>query len=292
MNEYKNISEKEFWEKLGRGEKDFQKYDFDFIVDFRKISEINFELDFSKSIFRKEVFFSKTSFNKLFIIAKAIFESEVDFFGSTFKDDFIANSSVFNKNTIFNMVRFHNNVDFNKSTFKTPVYFKKTRFLNNLSFQKTRFLSKVDFSYSHFSSDGIVSFLSINDSRICPSLKIPLFIFKNILFPPTTIFNDVDLSRTVFQDSIIEDIIFKDCKFPQIEGRNSFYVEKPKIAKLSIDSGLLDELLNGETNTIIIDSNDPASKLCLSDRLIINDYKINGKETFFVVTKLEFNNIS
>jgi hypothetical protein len=137
---------------------------------------------------------------------------------------------------------------------------------------------KADFSYAHFSNSDISSFVSVNENREENQIKYPpLFIFKNILFSSSTVFNDVDLSRTVFQDSIIEDIVFKECTFPKIDGRNSFYVEKPEKSNLEIDGGL-EDIINEKINTLILGFDEEASRMCLSDRIKIKDRETGKSE--------------
>ena len=292
MYEFQKITEREFWEKIKNKDGDFSKYEFDFRIDFKKESEIDFELNFSKSIFRDKVTFRKTKFRDNFFIANSVFEKEVDFFDSVFEDNFSANNATFKNNTLFNMVKFYEDVDFNKTSFQSTVYFKKARFIKNVFFHKTKFYRKADFSYAHFSNDNISSFISINENKELHNIKYPpLFIFKNILFSSSTVFNDVDLSRAVFQDSIIENIIFKECTFPKIDGRNSFYVEKPEKATLNID-GDFEKISNEEINTIILGDNEDAAEMCLSDLIKIKDSETGKSETFFVVTKFIFDSLN
>jgi uncharacterized protein YjbI with pentapeptide repeats len=290
----REIKKSEFREKLSRGDGDFSLRVFDFSFDFSEIikgeiGEINFDLDFSKSIFKQDISFAKTTFKKSFIISKAEINGVADFFNAKFNGNFQARYSIFSQKVNFNLARFLSDADFNRSVFLDSVHFKKVRFQRNLFLGKVMFSKKVDFSYAHFSNEYYTSFMSINkfnNNKIYGKFGPPYLIFRSIYFPKRTIFNNVDLSRTIFQDSVINGTVFKDCSFPKKDERNAFYPEIAKEVEIEIDSGLKN-LKEEAANTILLPANNEVNDLNISDIIKIKEKGKNFSETFFIVTRFD-----
>jgi hypothetical protein len=288
----KEIKKKDFKKKIEKKDGDFSACIFDFPILFLDYTGsdriIDFELDFSKSIFKKEVSFAKVTFTENVNLSNCQVEENIDFFNIRMMKNFGARKTKFFKKINFSMARFYSDADFSYMVCHLSAHFKKARFSKNLFMGKVTFFKKIDFSYAHFSNDYYTSFSSINKVEQMETclLNPPYFIFRNIFFPEKTIFNDIDLSKTVFQDSVIHSIIFKDCTFPKKQGRNAFYTEISKKENIEIDSSLT-QLLNREVNTIIIPNNEHLESLNIGDILDITSKESGEKELFFIVTRYD-----
>ncbi len=296
----REISKKEFEEKISRKEGDFSNLVFNFEFDFSEFLEkptdgsryfVDFEINFSNSIFKKNISFAKINFLNNFIFSKAETEGLVDFFNTTFIRNFQARYTSFFNRVSFNLARFHSDADFSKSIFLESAHFKKTRFYKNLFMGNVRFYRKVDFSYAHFSNDYYTSFVSINQTKNNEAdLNPPYFIFRNIYFPQRAIFNNVDLSRTIFQNSILNGTVFKNCFFPKKGERSVFYPEISQTAEIEIDTEL-DSLISGKINTLVMPVSENIYDLNISDILILKSTKEEQQEKFFIVSRYDAKNI-
>lgn len=285
----RQITQKEFSNSIKNKNGNFKNIIFNFPINLTEFESINFELNFKNSIFSEPVNFNKISINKDIDISKCVFLNKVNFFNTTFKKKIIAHKTEFYKYTNFNLSCFMGEADFNKAIFYSQVFFKKTSFNKALFFNKTFFYKKIDLSYAHFSNYYPTSFLSINKKYGVEKKEIipPSFLFRHVHFPTKTIFTNVNLTRTIFQDSIIKTIEFKDCQFPKIQDRNVFYAEQAKTIELETVSSI-DNLSEGRINTIILPNTDKFFDLNISDRLKIT----NGEKTdiFFIVNRFNAEN--
>ena len=288
----REIKKSDFREKIENKDGNFSGFIFNFefsLLDYIGSGRVvDFEMDFSKSVFKKEVSFAKVTFTENFNFSRCQVEKSIDFFNARMLKNFEAKRAEFFRKVNFNMARFHSDADFSYAVCYLAAHFKKSRFHKNLFMGKTTFFKKIDFSYAHFSNDYYTNFSAVNKSnQIDVSLMDPpYFIFRNIFFPKKTIFNDIDLSKTVFQDSIIDSTIFKDCLFPKKGGRNAFYAEISKREKIQIDSEL-QGLMNGDVNTIILPNEEKLGELNIGDVLEINSKETGQEENFFIVTRYD-----
>jgi uncharacterized protein YjbI with pentapeptide repeats len=291
----REISETEFIQKIKDRDGDFTNYIFNFSFNFSDFIDstcnVDFEINFSYSIFRKSISFSRLFFRKGFIFSKCQADSTVDFYHTNFLKSFILRKTEFHKKVNFNLARFYSDADFNSSIFYRAAHFKKARFRKNLFMGRVIFCEKIDFSYVHFSNDYYTSFTAINKENMPSGKKpgYPFFIFRNIFFPSKTVFNEVNLSRTVFQDSIIDKIIFKDCFFSKKGSRDVFYTEISKKGRVEINYNL-EKLKTGHTNTLMLPNTEEIEELDIGDILEVYS-NIEQKSTkFFIVTKFAADN--
>jgi len=283
----KQISEKEFKIAISNKQGDFRNKIFNFPIDLSGHKKINFYLDFENSIFSERVNFNSVTFGQGMNLSKTVFLSRVSFVDSMFLKSFTANKTEFYRHTNFNMARFLIDADFNRASFRDAVSFKKAKFYKSLFFNKTFFYKKTDFSYAYFSTNYITSFLSINKKygREASNIEPTHFIFRYIHFSKKVAFTDVDITKTIFQDSNIENVTFKDCQFPRIHNRASLYAEQSKIADISIENNV-DDLSDGRINTIILPNTKNISDLNTGDRLKITGEN-NKIDVFFIVTRFD-----
>lgn len=291
----KGITENEFKRKIEEKDGDFSNYVFDFPFNFSDYldqnREINFEISFNSSIFKKNISFAKVSFKKNFDFSECKSEGLIDFYNAKFHENFLSRKSEFFKKVNYSLARFYSDTYFNKSIFHCAVHFKKVRFQKNMFMSKVIFCKKIDFSYAHFSNNYYTSFTSINKDKtsLGKDLAPPFFIFRDIFFPLRTIFNEVNLSRAVFQDSIIDKIIFKDCVFSKKTGRDVFYSEICKYRKIEIKDGLK-QLIEGKINTLILPKTNDVEDLNIGDVLEISSINEESSEQFFIVTRFDAKN--
>lgn len=192
-------------------------------------------------------------------MAHAIFKRFASFRDTHFYQRMHARRTVFVRNTTFLECVFEGEVFFNYTQFTTEVSFFKTVFANNVTFHKAYMGHRADFSYASFSRDHTTTFFSLlnsypridgSDSKFQP----PVFIFRYIFFPHNTLFTNVNLSKTLFQDCYIVPIIFKNCIFSKAWGRNCFYQELAKQIAVPTNQIMYDRIVSGsDTLTIRLD---------------------------------------
>ncbi len=263
------ITEKEFIDSLGNGDKDFSMCQFDFDV-FIEDQIFDHGLNFEHSVFNGNfrllgsrvggyANFKYTHFNEKVSLANTTFEDDVTFKQSIIKGRISAFSTIFKGRTFFSYARFNDATFLTKAKFEKDAFFKKCRFKNDLIITKTFFGNRADFSYSHFSDSHVTSFLGLKrfddkDGKSCR--YAPKFIFRNLFFGNKTIFTEVNLSESIFDSCVIEPVKFKNCIFSEKDGRkcfyeevaNTFYMKVNKDAFLSIKDGkkTIDFRLNDE----------------------------------------------
>ncbi len=281
------ITEREFEISLNNKNGNFKNKIFNFKIDISNFKKIDFSLNFENSIFSENVNFSKTIFNNEINISKAVFLKNVNFSKSNFSKNFTAYKTEFYQFVYFNHSSFLSNTDFNKAIFHNNVTFRKTQFLKNLFFNKTFFYKKIDFSYASFSDSHLTSFISINQKFNKEKIHPPFFIFRYIYFSDKITFTNTDISKTIFQDSNILSIIFKDCTFPKKNKRNALYSEISKTGKLKIKESIKD-LSTGTVNTILVPFSKELNDLNIGDKLEISNEK--NKDLFFIINRFDSSN--
>ena len=244
------ITEELFKKKLENKDGDFRDTTFLFPVILSE--NFNFPMDFSNSIFEEKVSLVNCSFLGEMRFDAAEFRNDVDFSLATFLDRSHFHATVFKevvqlKRTHFAKIvhfegtYFHGDVFFDRTFFGKEAMFTQARFLRDVYFHKTFFGKRADFSYASFADMYTASFFSIKSSYERMDGKImedipPRLIFRYVFFPRKTMFTNVDLSRVIFQNSMVEMILFKDCEFSENHGRACFYSEVAKEIELDIDA--------------------------------------------------------
>ncbi len=290
----REITKKQFFAQLKRRDGNFQNLVFNFSLSLNKYKKIDFDIKFNNSIFNEDVSFSKINFLGQVVLNHTVFKKDCNFYNATFEKRFFARKVVFESRANFGLAHFNSDVDFSKAIFFENAYFKKVRFLKNVFFHKTFFYKKIDFSYSHFPEGFFTSFLSINKAFYPKSstIEAPSFIFRNIFFPKKAIFNDVDLSKTIFKHSFIENITFKNCSFLSIQNRAVFYPEVAKTIEILVADDFR-ELHQNLINTVLLPYSEKFVDVNISDKLkFINENNLEESETYFVVTQFQAKNFT
>lgn len=282
--QYTTYSRADFEQALEKGETIFERIIFDEAIHLGDHFEN--ELSFIRCRFTASFSLNSGFFEKHLHMHKCHFEENVDFAHATFKDYVYIKNTVFNSRANFERADFQSNVNFYGSTFGGETYFNHTYFSQEASFYKVRFLDNVyfhrsymgvraDFSYVSFSPERTVSFFSILDSFNPPHggpsvVKPPIFVFRYVYFPRQTLFTNVDLSKSIFQDCYIIPIIFKNCRYAKLGDRDCFYQEQAKHVSLNIASGDFDSIACGDDRlTVQLDTEE------------YHDLQIGDQITFF-----------
>lgn len=282
MKEIREISFKVFFDKISKKEGDFRRYIFDFEVDLSEMN-IDFSLNFSESIFKKEFRINETSCKKNIIFIKTIFEKKFEALYSVFNEEIDFSKSTLEGSFSVKKSFFKSDVFFDNSIFKEKADFSYCRFFSNIFFIKTQFFQSVNFSYIFFNRDSQVSFVSINKAYGLKDFDIgtPYLIFRAVDFYENVEFRDVDLSRTVFQDSTFEDrVFFKECKFAQHSERDCFYEEIAENEFFNIGIKYFNFFLKKKIIFLIIPDNlknNKIKELNISDKIIFKNNKIKKK---------------
>ena len=301
LEKRKIITEEIFSEKIKNKDGNFRNYIFPFCLDMSN-SEFSFKLnfyncsfeenvDFSESKFEEKVWFVNSIFNKKVIFKKSIFFKNVDFSESIFYEKF-------NGRKIF----FFGEVYFDRTVFKEMVNFSYSRFNSSAFFLKTQFYNIVNFSYVFFNKDRQIQFVSINKNYDFEKSKnkIPFLVFRAVNFSNNIEFRDIDLSRSVFQDSVLEEkVYFKECKFSKIKNRKCFYEEVAFTQDVYVDDKYFENYLNSKIVFLIVPkkyknfNNDWNDKINLSDKIFFKNTDIKNKKIkkFFILSRDEFSDI-
>ena len=259
------ISESEFLEQISKGDLRFEDVQFNFPVELH--ANFDQEVVFDGCRFIDEVSFANAAFLNRITISECHFHEDVSLALTSFERFAYCNDNVFHGRVDFRRTIFNTNVNFVGSIFRGEVFFDHTFFTGEVSFYKVQFLNnlyvhkaylgtRADFSYVTFSEDHTTSFFSIQnnyprmDGELSRSTP-PVLIFRFIYFPQKTLFTNVDLSHSIFQDCYLIPIIFKNCSFAQIGGRSGFYQEVSRKIDMGTDSGMYDRIARGiDTMTI------------------------------------------
>ncbi len=254
------MNQKDFALQIAQKDGNFKDKTFDFPVTLSH--HFDFPLDFSGSIFEGKFSCAHASFSEEITFKDAVFEDDADFSlaifdaRAHFDGSKMLGTSTFRRTQFSRMVHFvgtyfYGDAFFERTSFMKEALFVKSHFLRDVYFHKTYFGMRADFSYAAFADLYVSSFFSIRSTyeRMDGSVKEtlpPRLIFRYVFFPRKTMFTNVDLSRVIFQNSMIEQIIFKDCSFSEKDGRNCFYSEIAKTIETKITDEIYNKIVAGE----------------------------------------------
>jgi len=292
------VSQDQFIQQVANGEVHFENCRFEFDVNLNQTYDFPFmfdECEFTESFSCKD-----GTFGKRFSLKDCVFH-----------DSFSCAYALFEKYTHIKNNAFHGRVDMKKTTFYGHVSFYGSEFLNETffdhtfchgeaSFYKTRFASnvyfhraylgnRVDFSYVAFSPLHTVSFFSIQNTYVRRDgtdmvHQPPAFIFRYIFFPTKTMFTNVDLSRALFQDSMITNIVFKNCNFSKKGGRSCFYPETAGKTMMSTNQDMFARIANGDDSMTIRVNDERRKNLQIGDQITFFDSSDPEKQHKVFVT--------
>ena len=260
MTKKHTMNQKDFALQIARKDGNFRDKTFDFPVTLSH--HFDFLLDFSGSVFEDRFSCAHASFSEEVFFKEVEFKEDADFSLATFDDRAhfdrakMRGANTFRRTQFSRMVHFvgtyfYGDAFFERTSFMKEVLFIKSHFLRDVYFHKTYFGMRADFSYAAFADLYVSSFFSIRSTyeRTDGSIKgalPPRLVFRYVFFPRKTMFTNVDLSRVIYQNSMIEQIIFKDCTFSQKEGRNCFYSEIAQTVECKIAAGAYQRITSGE----------------------------------------------
>lgn len=267
--QHTTLSQEEFVAQLAAGETQFVGIQFNFPLELHG----NYETPvvFDNCRFIDEVSFANAAFLDRCNISECHFHEDVTFALTSFERFLWAHDNTFHGRVDFRRTIFNSNVNFFGSIFLGEVFFDHTFFTGEASFYKVQFLNnlyvhkaylgtRADFSYAVFSPDHTTSFFSIQNQyplmngELSP-VKPPILIFRFIYFPKKTLFTNVDLSHSIFQDCHLIPIIFKNCRFAQIGGRSGFYQEISRRIDMETSPEMYERIAKGiDTMTIRLDT--------------------------------------
>jgi len=281
MDTRTEITLEDFLRRLDAGDSDFTNLIFDFTVVLS--GNIDQDLNFRNSKFRKSFSVIHTSFNGEVRFNEVEFHENTNFSHARFMHRCHFDNTTFLGSNEFKRTHFERMVDFNgsyfygdaffeRTFFKREVVFVKTHFLRDVYFHKTYFGMRADFSYAAFADLYVTSFFSIqsnyrkmdgqNTDEVGPRL-----VFRYVFFPRKTMFTAVDLTRVILQNSMIENIIFKDCEFSQVESRAAFYPEIAKTTRMTVPGYKFDALESCQERMEYRLAVDRRRKLNIADRI-------------------------
>ena len=193
---------------------------------------------FINTTFKKEVSFNYANFSGNANFEETKFLGEAKFLKTDFSGDtnfekakfsklaeFI--ESIFSKNANFEKAEFFGDANFEKTNFSREAYFWKVVFSKDANFEKTDFSRETNFGHATFLgptyfietifSDTHTNFFhKLNENKAPPEI-----IFQTIIFSNKFILSESDLSKTRFEECIIEKLQFLNCKFKK-EGKGEF----------------------------------------------------------------------
>lgn len=132
-----------------------------FLKYFFQDKQINYNIDFSSTIFLGQVYFSETIFSKKVSFSGAKFSKEVLFSSAKFEDEAVFSSTKFERHCFLRSTKFLSNVSFYRSEFIEEVdltgaefslkaAFVKAKFNSDISLEESSFLNGVDFKKAKF----------------------------------------------------------------------------------------------------------------------------------------------
>lgn len=283
--QHTTISEAEFIAQVNAGDLRFEGIQFNFPVELHSNYEGEFVFDNCRFI--DEVSFANAAFLDRCTIVECHFHEDVDFALCSFERFAYLRDNIFHGRVNFKRTIFSRNVNFNSSIFMGEVYFDhsffkgeasfyRTKFQHNLFFHKSYLGVRADFSYVTFSPEHTTSFFAVQNSyELMDGTRSPrtppVLIFRFIYFPRKTLFTNVDLSHSIFQDCYLIPIIFKNCFFAQVGGRSGFYQEHALRVEMATDPEMFDRIKRGiDTMTIRLD-NEELQKLQVHDIVTFYD---------------------
>ncbi len=294
------ITQQEFALQIAKRDGDFTNrvfdfpvtlsHNFDFPMDF-KDAEFKDKFSCAYASFSEEISFKDTTFRDDIDFSLAVFEDRVHFDGAN-----IYGTSTFRRTQFARMVHFvgtyfYGDAFFERTSFMKEVLFIKAHFLRDVYFHKTYFGMRADFSYSAFADLYVSSFFSIRSTyeRMDGSVKgalPPRLVFRYVFFPRKTMFTNVDLSRVIYQNSMIEQIIFKDCNFSQKDGRNCFYSEIAKTVESKITEEAFEQIVSGEMTTDYRVNDIAREQINIGDMIVfVNKDNVSQKHKTFVTER-------
>ena len=232
---------------------------FDFPVEIHH--NLQGEVVFDNCEFKEEVSFDNASFLGLCTIVGCHFHQNVSFSFTSFDHYADMRANVFYARLELKRTIFRRNVNWTKGIFRGEVFvdhahfgrevsWYRAQFFNNFYIHKTYMGTRVDFSYAAFSPEHMTSFFSSNRVRegmdgALQAAPAPVLIFRYIYFPPKTLFTNIDLSRSIFQDCYLIPIIFKNCRFLETGGRQIFYQETARHYEMPTQEHMYERITKG-----------------------------------------------
>ncbi len=282
--QYTPITKVELEQALKDGQTSFVYRTFDFPVEIH--SNIATPVLFDNCEFKEEVSFANAAFLETCTIVGCHFHQNVSFALTSFERFAKMQANVFYARLELKRTIFRRNVNWSQGVFQGEVFIDhahfgrevswyRAQFTNNFHMHKAYMGTRVDFSYATFSPEHTTSFFSSNRVRTRMDGKAqvspaPVLIFRYIYFPRKTLFTNIDLSCSIFQDCYLIPIIFKNCTFREVAGRQVFYQETAKRYEMATEESMYARIIKG-IDTISIRLNTP-------DR---QDLQINDIVTFY-----------
>lgn len=294
------ITEAEFRSRIDKKDGDFKGLLFEFPVNLSQ--HFDFSLDFSGCTFSEDFSCVNSTFLEEVNFNESVFKQDSDFSLATFihRTHFdgakLYGTSTFKRTNFQRMVHFigtyfHGDAFFERTFFTKEVLFIKSHFLRDVYFHKTFFGMRADFSYAAFADLYVSSFFAIRsnyqrmDGSTMDSLP-PRLVFRYVFFPRKTMFTNVDLSRVIFQNSMLEQIIFKDCRFSDKDGRNCFYAEIAKSIDIQVSQEHYQELSKEIIHIHYCLNDNRESNINIGDHLIfINSENTSQKYKTFITER-------
>jgi hypothetical protein len=151
--------------------------------------------NFRQAIFTQNADFVEAMFTRNLSFLRATFTKVANFIGATFTQDALFDGATFAENAYFSNTTFKQNTYFSYVTFSQAVNFADTIFLGTTVLQSCRFLDRLEFRRTRFAPQ-----ISGQASA--------LFTLAKFSKPGEIVFDDVDLSRSLFHNCDVSQVWF------------------------------------------------------------------------------------
>jgi uncharacterized protein YjbI with pentapeptide repeats len=194
-----------FWNATFKEGANFYEATFTQYADFREatftqyanFSRVTFTQNaaFNLATFTQAACFGLAVFTQNSYFYKATFMQNAEFSGVTFTQDADFHEATFTQNAQFHGANFTQDADFSGATFTQNAEFEETKFYGMAYWTRSRFLDQAEFRHTKFEP--------LDKAK-------PSAVFAQARFskPSEIIFDDVDLSRTLFHNCDVSQVWF------------------------------------------------------------------------------------
>ncbi|WP_024773054.1 pentapeptide repeat-containing protein [Aquimarina macrocephali] len=157
-------------------------------------------VDFQGAIFLSNVMLSEIIFQKYVNLSHTIFSEEAHF-----------KMCVFTQDVLMERASFKANVNFASSQFKGQFLAYESEFLQNVFFRGAKFEDLLDIDNVLFSHVALFQRAEFNKTIVRNLMNKPELDFRNAVLPASLIFRRVNLTNTIFTQSDVAEVQFKEC---------------------------------------------------------------------------------
>lgn len=193
---------------------------------------------FDEATFTRDANFNRTTFEQDAYLNSATFTQDADFrevkftqnayfYGATFTQNARFHHAIFTLGAYFNSVTFTQNAFFRRASFTQNAFFLEATFMQDAYFFQTKFHGTADWSDSKFLDQAEFRHTEFNPKE--PGTPSAVFSLARFFKPGEIVFEDVDLSRALFNNCDVSAVWFKSVTWAERKGIRGLAVFEEKI---------------------------------------------------------------